>query len=46
VALLDCVESRIVAVPSDFTKVVNILKAEGYLESLADALIKSYCKCG
>jgi hypothetical protein len=45
VALLDCIESSIEAVPSDFTKVVHILKADGYLESLADALIKSYCKC-
>jgi hypothetical protein len=45
VALLDCIESSIEAVPSDFPKIVDILKADGYLESLADALIKSYCKC-
>jgi hypothetical protein len=44
VALLDCVESRIEAVSSDFTKVVHILEAEPFLESLANALIKIYCK--
>jgi hypothetical protein len=46
VALLDCIESRIGAVPSDFTKIVSILKEERFLESLANAVIKSYCKCG
>jgi hypothetical protein len=46
VALLDCIESRIAAVPSDFTKVVNIIMKEPFLESLTGALIKSYCKCG
>ena len=45
VALLDCVESRIEAVPSDFTKVVHILEEEPFLESLAKDLIQSYCKC-
>ena len=45
VALLDCVESRIEIVPSDFTKVVHILEAEPFLESLAKDLIQSYCKC-
>ena len=43
-ALLDCVESRIEAVPSDFTKVVNILEEEPFLESLAKDLVESYCK--
>ena len=44
VALLDCVESRIEAVPSDFTKVVHILEEEPFLESLAKDLVESYCK--
>jgi hypothetical protein len=44
VALLDCIESRIEAVPSDFIKIVHILEAEPFLESQAHALIKSYCK--
>jgi hypothetical protein len=42
VALLNCVESSIEA---HFTKIVHILKADAYLESLADAIIESYCKC-
>ena len=45
VALLDCVESRIEAVPSDFTNVVHILEEEPFLASLAKDLIQSYCKC-
>jgi hypothetical protein len=45
VALLDCIESRIEAVPSDFTKIIHILEAEPFLESQAHALIRSYCKC-
>ena len=44
VALLDCVESRIEAVPSDFTKVVHILEEEPFLESLAKNLVESCCK--
>ena len=44
VALLDCVESRIEAVPSDFTKVVDILEADGFLEPGAEELVKSYCE--
>ena len=44
VALLDCVESRIEAVPSDFTKVVHILEEEPFLESLAKDLVESYGK--
>jgi hypothetical protein len=46
VAQLDCIESRIGAFPSDFTKIVNILMKEPFLESLTEALINSYCKCG
>jgi hypothetical protein len=45
VALLDYIDSRIEAVPSDFTKIVNILKAVPFLEPLADAMTKSYSKC-
>ena len=44
VALLDCVESRIEAVPSDFTKVVLILEGEGFLRHVAEGLVKSYCE--
>ena len=44
VALLDCVESRIEAVPSDFTKVVNILEGEGFLRPGAEELVNSYCE--
>jgi hypothetical protein len=44
VALLDCIESRIEAVPSDFAKIFHILEAEPFLRTLAHALIKSYCK--
>jgi hypothetical protein len=44
VVLLDCVMSRLEAVPSDFSKVVDILKAEPFLESLANDLILSYCE--
>ena len=44
VALLDCVESRMEAVPSDFNKVVHILEEEPFLESLAKDLVESYCK--
>ena len=44
VALLDCMEARVEAVPSDFTKVVHILEAEPFLESQALQLVKNYCK--
>ena len=43
-ALLDCVEARVMAVPSDFAKVVNILEAEPYLRFSAEELVKSYCE--
>ena len=44
VALLDCVQSRIEAVPSDFSKVVHILEGEGFLRPGAEELVKSYCE--
>ena len=44
VALLDCVESRIEALPSDFTKVVYILEGEGFLQPGAEEQVKSYCE--
>lgn len=43
-ALLDCVRTRIEAVPSDFKKVVEILKSDPFLESLEEELIRSYSK--
>ena len=44
VALLDCVESRLEAMPSNFTIIVEILEAEPFLRSLADKLVHSYCE--
>ena len=44
VALLDCVESRIEALPSDFTKVVHILDEEPFLAPGVEELRKSYCE--
>ena len=44
VALLDCVESRLEVMPSDLTKVVDILESEPFLRSLADRLVDSYCE--
>ena len=44
VALLDCVESRIEALPSDFTKVVHILEAEPFLAPGVKELCESYCE--
>ena len=43
-ALLDCIEGRVDALPSDFTKVVCILEADPFLSHGADMLVKSYCK--
>ena len=43
-ALLDSVESRMEAVPSDFTKVVHILEMEPVLESVAEQILQSYCE--
>ena len=43
-ALLDCVEARVMAVPSDFAKIVDILEAEPFLSSSAEKLVKSYCE--
>lgn len=42
-ALLDCVESRIEVVPSDFIKFVRILEEVLPLEPLAKDLVQSYC---
>ena len=42
VALLDCVESKIKVVPSDFATFVRILEAEPFITSLADKLVLSY----
>ena len=44
VALLNCIKDRIKAVPSDFTKIVSILKSESHLEEIADELVQNYCK--
>ena len=46
VAVLNCVEDRIEAVPSDFTKIVSILESEPFLREIADELVQSYCKFG
>ena len=43
-ALLDCIEARTKMVPLDFIKIVGVLEAEPYLESLATQLVQSYCK--
>ena len=45
VALLDCIGSRIEVVPSDFSKVVDVLKAEPFLELVASELVHTYCEC-
>ncbi len=44
VAVLNCIKDRIKAVPSDFTKIVSILKSEPFLEETADELVQSYRK--
>jgi hypothetical protein len=44
VVLLDCIESRLEAVPSDIVKVVQILEAESFLRPGAEKLVKSYCE--
>jgi hypothetical protein len=41
-ALLNCVATRIQAVPKNFITFVDILMAEPYLESLGNDLIHSY----
>ena len=43
-ALLDSVESRMEAVPSDFTKVVHILEKEPFLEYARNEIVQSYCE--
>ena len=43
--LLNSIEERIKAVPSDFIKFVRVLEADTYLEPLATQLVHSYdCK--
>ena len=42
--LLDCLESRIEAVPSDFTVVVLTLEKDHFLQQLAKDLVQSYCE--
>ncbi len=44
VAVMNCIEDRIKAVPSDFTKIVSILESEPLLRDIADKLVQSYCK--
>ncbi len=44
VAVLNCIEDRIKAVPSDFTKIVSILESEPFLRVTADELVQSYRK--
>ena len=44
VALLDCLEARIEAIPRDFRKILQILQEQPFLEVLADKLIHSYCE--
>ena len=41
-ALLECVEARIGAQPSDFTKIVYILESNPFLAVLAEGLVQSY----
>lgn len=43
-ALLECLEDRIGAIPTDFKKVVLILESEPFLRSQADDLVKQYCE--
>ena len=42
--LLDCVESRIEVLPSDFTEVIRILVEDPFLQQLAEDLVQSYCE--
>ena len=44
VALLDCIESQLEAKPSDFTKLVDILKSEPFLTERAEKLVEDYCE--
>ena len=43
-ALLNCIEGRVDAVHSDFTKVVHILQSDPFLSHGAEMLVKSYCE--
>lgn len=42
VGLLQCVEDRLEVMSSDFTKVINILHSEPFLECVATELVHSY----
>ena len=42
--LLNCMEDRVKASPSDFTEVVHILEADSFLRPGAEELVKSYCE--
>ena len=44
VTLLDCIESRIEVVPSDFARFVLVLEEQRYMMNLTQELIKTYCK--
>ena len=44
VAVLDCMEARIEAVPSDFTKIVSIMESDPFLGEIAVGLVQNYCK--
>ena len=45
VALLNCLEDRVEAVPADFTKLLDILQADSYLDPLHKYLLQSYSEC-
>ena len=42
--LLDCIEAKIEAIPSDFRKVIKTMASEHFLRAVVDELIHSYCK--
>ena len=45
VALLNCLEGRIQAVPADFAKLLDILHVDSYLDPLHKYLLQSYSEC-
>ena len=45
VALLNCIETRLQVYPADLAKLVELLEAEPFLESLAKDLLQSYSEC-
>ena len=44
-ALLNCLEGRVQAVPADFAKLLDILQADSYLDPLHKYLLQSYSEC-